>query len=215
MTVETKILYDVYSWEGIPNNQTSISLKIADDNAKYIVHRALLKEQNHKKTANTKTRSEVRGGGRKPWKQKGSGRARAGSNRSPLWKGGGVTFGPKPRDNSHKMNRKEWRIALNTILHNRSQDIKIIENFTDKIEFTKTKVILNALSKLNISPTKKTLIIINRPNKEANLSIRNIPNIGIMCANNLNVTSLLKANSILITIDALSTIQEIYNDYKY
>nr|YP_010330174.1 ribosomal protein L4 [Porphyridium aerugineum]UNJ17890.1 ribosomal protein L4 [Porphyridium aerugineum] len=214
MTVETKITYDVYNWEGNPTDKTSISLKVSEDNAKYIVHRALLKEQTHKKIANTKTRSEVRGGGRKPWKQKGGGRARAGSTRSPLWKGGGVIFGPKPNNNIKKMNRQEWRLALKTVLYNRSQDIKIIENFIDKIESPKTKVLINALNRWNISPTKKILIITDTPNQNAYLSIRNIPNIDIISANNLNVKSLLEANSIVITVDALSKIQEVYNDYK-
>jgi large subunit ribosomal protein L4 len=214
MTVETQIIYDIYNWDGNLSDKASINLKISENNAKYIVHRALLKEQIVKKIANTKTRSEVRGGGRKPWKQKGSGRARAGSTRSPLWKGGGVIFGPKPTDSRRKMNRKEWRIALKTILHNRSQDVKIIENFMDKIESPKTKVILDALNRWNISPTKKILIITNTPNQNAYLSIRNIPNVDIISANNLNVTSLLKANAIVITVDALSTIQEVYNDYK-
>jgi large subunit ribosomal protein L4 len=107
----------VRDWQGEEAGTASFELKSAKpENASHIVHRALVRQMNNARqgTLSTKTRAEVRGGGRKPWRQKGTGRARAGSSRSPLWRGGGVIFGPKPRDFSLKMNRKERRLALRT-----------------------------------------------------------------------------------------------------
>nr|ARO91133.1 50S ribosomal protein L4 [Flintiella sanguinaria] len=214
MTVETQIKYDIYDWEGNKANTTLLNLAVSENTAKYVVHRALIKEQTYKKekTACTKTRSEVSGGGRKPWKQKGTGRARAGSTRSPLWKGGGVIFGPKPTIQNLKMNRKEWRLALKTVLYNRSQDVKIIENFVDQLKAPNTKYFIKALTQWNISPTKKTLIVTDINNKNLRLSIRNIPNIEMIPVNSLNVTVLIKAHCVVITVNALSRIQEVYND---
>merc|ERR1712153_281954 len=99
------------------------------DNANYLIHKDILRHQISKKqgTASTKTRSEVRGGGRKPWKQKGTGRARAGSNRSPLWKGGGVIFGPKPKTMQHKLNKKEFQLALRTLLYNKKNNLFVFD----------------------------------------------------------------------------------------
>ena len=113
MVIQTELEYSIYDTEGNTSSKSTISLKIATVKSSYLVHRAMVKQQAEQRqgTASTKTRSEVRGGGKKPWKQKGSGKARAGSNRSPLWKGGGVTFGPKTRSYRKKMNRKEWRLA--------------------------------------------------------------------------------------------------------
>lgn len=214
MNVKTQTKYDIYDWQGNTAATTSLTVEVSENTAKYIVHRALIKEQNNKKprTASSKTRSEVRGGGRKPWKQKGTGRARAGSNTSPLWKGGGVTFGPKSKINRLKMNKKEWRLALKTTLHNRSKDIKIVENFENQFNSPNTRSFIEALKKWNISPTQKILLITENDNVNLKLSIRNIPNIIITTANNARVTELLKASSIIITVNALSKLQEVYND---
>nr|YP_010338149.1 ribosomal protein L4 [Erythrolobus coxiae]UNJ17734.1 ribosomal protein L4 [Erythrolobus coxiae] len=214
MTIRTQVEYDIYDWQGNKAKKTSLDLKISEDTAKYIVHRAILKEQNNHKqsTSSTKTRSEVRGGGKKPWKQKGTGRARAGSSRSPLWRGGGVTFGPRPRIKNLKMNRKEWKLALRTALYNRSNNITVIESFNNEIKTTKTKSFINALKQWNISPTKKTLLVTDNNQQSLNLSIRNIPNVKIIAVNKLTVTDLLKSHSIIMTINALSSIQEVYND---
>ncbi len=116
----------IKNWQGEEVGQATLNLRVAkEESAKHIVHRSLRLQManNRQGTASTKTRSEVRGGGRKPWRQKGTGRARAGSIRSPLWRGGGVIFGPKPRDYSHKMNRKEKRLALSTAFQSRSEDL--------------------------------------------------------------------------------------------
>nr|YP_010337958.1 ribosomal protein L4 [Timspurckia oligopyrenoides]UNJ17543.1 ribosomal protein L4 [Timspurckia oligopyrenoides] len=211
MTIQTPIEYNVYDWEGNTNQATTLNVSVSESTAKYIVHRALIKEQNNQRsrTACTKTRSEVRGGGRKPWKQKGTGRARAGSTRSPLWKGGGVIFGPRSLKSNIKMNRKEWRLALKTVIYNRSQDIKVIENFTSQFNLPKTKNFIQTLKQWNISPTKKTLLVTETSNNNLLLSIRNIPNLKVVSVNNLNVTEVLKAYSVIITVDALSKIQEV------
>jgi large subunit ribosomal protein L4 len=116
----------VRNWQGEEVGQTTLDLKVASEkSAAGIVHRALVRQLANARQGNasTKTRAEVRGGGRKPWRQKGTGRARAGSIRSPLWRGGGVIFGPKPRDYETKMNRKERRLALRTVLFSRSEDL--------------------------------------------------------------------------------------------
>nr|YP_008965702.1 chloroplast 50S ribosomal protein L4 [Porphyridium purpureum]BAO23678.1 chloroplast 50S ribosomal protein L4 [Porphyridium purpureum] len=214
MTLDTKINYNVLNWQGTIATEKVVSIKIADDTAKYVVHRALVKENNNSRsrTASTKTRSEVRGGGKKPWKQKGTGRARAGSSRSPLWKGGGVTFGPKPVISNLKMNKKEWRLALRTALYNRSQDIKIVEDFNQYFKIPKTKVLIEALSRWNISPTNKTLIVTDSLSSGISLSVRNVPDIIISSVEQLTVVQLLQANSIVMTVTALSKIQEVYND---
>nr|YP_009297322.1 ribosomal protein L4 [Porphyridium sordidum]AOM66665.1 ribosomal protein L4 [Porphyridium sordidum] len=214
MAFDAKINYNILDWQGAITNESSIEIKIVEDTAKYVVHRALVKENNNsrKRTASTKTRSEVRGGGKKPWKQKGTGRARAGSSRSPLWKGGGVTFGPKPILSNLKMNKKEWRLALRTALHNRSQNIKIVEDFSQHFENPKTKVLIEALRRWNISPTNKILIITNSLLSGISLSARNIPNITVASVEQLTVSQLLQSSSIIITVNALSTIQEVYND---
>lgn len=115
----------IKNWDGKETGSATLDLRVADEStADHIVHRALVRQMANARqgTVSTKTRAEVRGGGRKPWRQKGTGRARAGSNRSPLWRGGGVIFGPKPRDYSLKMNRKERRLALRTALQSRVDD---------------------------------------------------------------------------------------------
>lgn len=125
----------VKNWQGEGVGEAALDLKVAkEENASHIVHRALVRQMNNARqgTASSKTRSEVRGGGRKPWRQKGTGRARAGSIRSPLWRGGGVIFGPKPRSFSTKMNRKERRLALRTAFLSRSEDMIIVETLMIK-----------------------------------------------------------------------------------
>ena len=124
----------IQDWQGQEVGQASVDLKVAKpENASHIVHRALVRQMHNARqgTVSSKTRSEVRGGGRKPWRQKGTGRARAGSSRSPLWKGGGVIFGPKPRDFSVKMNRKERRLALRTAFQSRCEDMVVVQDFAE------------------------------------------------------------------------------------
>jgi len=154
----------------------------------------------------------LRGGGRKPWRQKGTGRARAGSIRSPLWRGGGVTFGPKPRDYSTKMNRKERRLALRTAFSSRVEDIIVVENFGAELDRPKTKEVLAALGRWGIGTDEKVLLILKEVSDNVNLSTRNIAKVKMIKATNLNVIDVLHANKLVVSKDALQQIQEVYSD---
>jgi len=185
----------------------NFSLRVADK-AKYIVHRAIKTAANNRTqyTSFTKTKNEVRGGGRKPWKQKGTGRARSGSNRSPVWRGGGVTFGPRPRLIYNKINRKEKNLALTTLIFNKNTQLKVF----DKLEFQDFKT-SNFLKNLQISNSlDKTLVILSKPNKNLQLSLRNLSNFEYILANQLNVTEFAKANQIILDETAFQMIKETY-----
>ena len=205
----------VLDWQGKEAGESSIDLKIAkESSAADLLHRAVLRQQAHSRqgTASTLTRSEVRGGGRKPYKQKGTGRARQGSIRTPLRPGGGITFGPKPRKYNLDMNRKERRLALRTALMSRISDAKIIKDFGSKLEVPKTSEILSVLKRVGIDSDGKILIILNRPSEIVKRSIRNLEKIKLISADQLNVFDLLNANSLVIGEDALSTIKEVYGN---
>lgn len=191
----------------------SLNLSVIENNSKYLIHRAIVNQDNKKRqgTACTKTRSEVRAGGKKPWKQKGTGQARAGSKNSPLWNGGGVAFGPKPRSYAKKINSKEWKLALQTALFTSNNKITVIENFIDGLEKPNTKNFLQKLTKF-INLEDKNLLILREPNPNASLSIRNVAKLDILYSNTLNVKSILMAKNILITEDALQNIQKTYHD---
>ena len=194
-----------------------LDLKIENENGIYLIHRALIKQliEHRQGNAHTKTRSEVRGGGKKPWKQKGTGRARAGSTRSPLWKGGGVTFGPRKKKYEIKLNKKEWRLSLQTLLFNKRKSIKIIDRLASSFEnIQKTKTVLYYLNKLSLLDSngkpKNILIIVAYKPKNLIYSTQNLKNVNVILANNLNIKSLLDADYILIDFIALKTIQETY-----
>nr|YP_010337588.1 ribosomal protein L4 [Dixoniella grisea]UNJ17173.1 ribosomal protein L4 [Dixoniella grisea] len=217
MTITKTIEYPIYTSIGNSNKLTSLTVNIENKNTSHIVHRTVVKQMADKRegTASTKTRSEVRGGGRKPWKQKGSGRARAGSNRSPLWRGGGVTFGPRLRSYNKKLNRKEWRLALATVLYHKMKHTIVVENLTHLFQNPKTSIFIKTLVILDIPQDKKILLIldnINPHNKNLYLSARNIFNLNIMTTSNINILDLLSADHIIISKEALNIIQEIYND---
>jgi large subunit ribosomal protein L4 len=205
----------VKNWEGQEAGTASLDLQVArEESASHIVHRALVRQMNNARqgTVSTKTRAEVRGGGRKPWRQKGTGRARAGSNRSPLWRGGGVIFGPKPRDYSVKMNRKERRLALRTALQSRVDDLVVVEGFEDKFSRPKTRELLDAIARWGIDPNAKILLVIAERQELVYLSARNLENVKLITAVNLNVHDLLNADHLVITSPALEAIQEVYSD---
>lgn len=207
-----------YKLEGVEKSNfstkdISLSLKINTNNSKYIIHRAVVAQDSgyRKGNACTKTRSEIRAGGRKPWKQKGTGQARAGSKNSPLWKGGGVTFGPKPHSYKKKINHKEFQRALQTALYFSSKKIRIIENFLNSVEEISTKTVSNKLGSF-INFKEQNLLIAKSPDSKIFLSTRNIANLKVLYSTTLNVKDILRASNILIMEDALENIQNIYHD---
>jgi large subunit ribosomal protein L4 len=205
----------VRNWQGEEVSEATLDLRVAkEENAAHIVHRALVRQMANGRqgTSSTKTRAEVRGGGRKPWRQKGTGRARAGSIRSPLWRGGGVIFGPKPRDYQLKMNRKERRLALRTAFQSRADDLIVVEDFADNLTRPKTKELLGAIARWGVDPNAKVLLILSAKEENVYLSARNIVNVKLISANNLNISDLLIADKIVTTSSALAKVQEVYSD---
>ena len=203
----------VKDWTGTEVGEISLDLRVAKETtAKGLVHRALVRQLANARqgTSSTKTRSEVRGGGRKPFKQKGTGRARQGSIRSPLMRGGGVIFGPKPRDYETKMNRKERRLALRTAFISREADLIVVEDFAINLSQPKTKELCQALERWGVTLGKKTLIITER--KEANvvLSARNIQKLQLIAADQLNIFDIINSEKIVVTRSAIAKIHAVY-----
>ena len=159
-------------------------------------------------TQSVKTRTEVRGGGRKPWRQKGTGRARQGSIRAPHWKGGGVTFAPKPRDYSYRVPKKVRRLAIKSALTSKVLSDEIIVLDELNMEEPKTKEMVKILD--SIKANKKALIVMDESNENVMKSIRNIPNVEVTIANTLNVYDILKYDSFIITKAAVRKVEEVY-----
>ena len=205
----------IRDWQGKEAGKATLDLKVAKETtANDLMHRAVLRQQAHSRqgTASTLTRSEVRGGGRKPYKQKGTGRARQGSIRTPLRPGGGIVFGPKPRTYNLAMNRKERRLALRTALMARIEDVTVVKDFGSSIEAPKTKEIIDGLGRLGIAADAKVLIVLTEPSDVVRRSVRNLEKVKLIAANQLNVFDLLHANALVLGEDALATIQEVYGD---
>jgi len=205
----------VRNWQGEEVAEATLDFRVAkEENAAHIVHRALVRQLANARqgTASTKTRAEVSGGGRKPWRQKGTGRARAGSIRSPLWRGGGVIFGPKPKEYNIKMNRKERRLALRTAFQSRAEDLIVVEEFTDKLPQPKTRELVQAIARWGVDPNAKVLLILSELEQSVYLSARNIANLKLISATSLNVYDLLNADKIVTTSSALAKLQEVYSD---
>mgnify|MGYP001455115538 FL=1 len=178
-----------------------------------LIHRAYLTQLKSSRihTASTKTRSEVRGGGRKPWKQKGTGNARAGSRRSPLFVGGGVSFGPKPRVVSKKINKKERRLAILSALYLKKQQFLFINEDTyTKFDSVKTKNVCQLISTLDLKADAKILFILEQTNKFFWLSTRNLRNVEVTTAACLNIEQLLNANHIVLSNSGLDLINSTY-----
>jgi large subunit ribosomal protein L4 len=215
MTIQKFIKYTPLDITGKSLNSTQeLTLNILEESGNYLLHKDLLRHLSLKRqgTVSTKTRSEVRGGGRKPWQQKGTGRARAGSNRSPLWKGGGVIFGPKPKIISFKLNKKERRLALQTLLYNKKNNIVIIENLEDELTEFKTKRFLTICKNCQIDVNQKILLVVSRKTNALKAATQNLKNVELVLASNLNTFSLLKAKQIILTPLSINDIKETYCD---
>ena len=175
----------------------------------HLVHMAVVSQlaNNRQGTQKAKTRSEVSGGGRKPWRQKGTGHARQGSTRAPQWTGGGVVFAPTPRDYSFKMNKKEKRAALQSALTSRVEENKFI--VVDELNFDeiKTKKFQEVLNNLNVN---KALVVLEDGNTNVEISARNIAGVKTAKTNTINVYDILKYNTVIATKAAVATIEEVY-----
>jgi len=200
----------VYNMEGkevgkIDLNDAVFGVEINE----HLVHLAVVQQlaNNRQGTQKAKTRSEVSGGGRKPWRQKGTGHARQGSTRSPQWTGGGVVFAPVPRDYSFKLNKKEKRAALKSALTSRVQADKFIVLDELKLEEVKTKKMQEVLDNLKVS---KAIVILGDDSSNVVLSARNIPNVITASVNTINTYDIMKYNTVIATKDAIAKIEEVY-----
>ena len=175
----------------------------------HLVHMAVVQQlaNNRQGTQKAKTRSEVRGGGKKPWRQKGTGHARQGSIRAPQWKGGGVVFAPKPRDYSFKLNKKEKRAALKSALTSRVNESKFIVVDDLKLDGIKTKRFQEVLNNLKVN---KALVILNDNDENVVMSARNIPAVKTALTNTINVYDIMKYDTVVLTKEAVANIEEVY-----
>ena len=175
----------------------------------HLVHMAVVAQLANKRqgTQKAKTRSEVSGGGRKPWRQKGTGHARQGSTRAPQWTGGGVVFAPTPRDYSFKLNKKEKRAALKSVLTSAVAENKFIVLDELKFDEIKTKNFVQVMNNLKVD---KALVVLNEKDANVEMSARNIPDVKMALTNTINVYDILKYNTVVVTKAAAETIQEVY-----
>ena len=175
----------------------------------HLVHLAVISQlaNSRQGTQSAKTRSEVSGGGRKPWRQKGTGHARQGSTRSPQWTGGGVVFAPKPRDYSMKMNKREKQIAIKSALTSKVQDSKMVVVDAFNMDEIKTAKFAEILNNLKVS---KALVVTKDKDEKVILSARNIPTVKTTMTNAINVYDILKYDTLVITKDAVAAIEEVY-----
>ena len=175
----------------------------------HLVHMAVVQQlaNNRQGTQKAKTRSEVSGGGRKPWRQKGTGHARQGSTRAPQWTGGGVVFAPVPRDYSFKMNKKEKRAALKSALTSRVQENKLIVIDELKFDEIKTKNFKAVMDNLKVN---KAYVVLNENDEKVVKSARNLPNVQTALTNTINVYDVMKGGTVILTKDAVKTIEEVY-----
>ena len=200
----------VYNMEGKEVGKMDLSDAIFGvEINEHLVHLAVVQHLANKRqgTQKAKTRAEVSGGGRKPWRQKGTGHARQGSTRSPQWTHGGVVFAPTPRDYSFKLNKKEKRIALKSALTSKVQDGKVMVLEELKLDEIKTKKFQEVLTNLN---AKKALVVIKENDKNIVLSARNIPDAQTIVADSINVYDIMKAGTVVLTKDSVAKIEEVY-----
>ncbi|MHB1421499.1 MAG: 50S ribosomal protein L4 [Bacillota bacterium] len=200
----------VYNIEGnqvdeIDLNDTIFGIKVNET----VMHQVVVMQRANRRrgTSSTKVRSEVSGGGRKPWRQKGTGRARAGSNRSPLWRGGGITFGPQPRDYSYTMPKKVRRLALKSALSSKVLDGNLVVVDEITMQQPKTKDMAKILGSLGVA--RKALVVTAKMDENVQKSARNIPGITPLTAASLNVYDLLLHDKLVITRDAVNRVEEV------
>jgi large subunit ribosomal protein L4 len=200
----------VYNMEGKEVDTIDLSDEIFGVEVnEHLVHMAVVQQLANKRqgTQKAKTRSEVSGGGRKPWRQKGTGHARQGSTRAPQWKGGGVVFAPVPRDYSFKMNKKEKRAALKSALTSRVQENKLIVIDELRFDEIKTKNFKAVMDNLNVT---KAYVVLNDNDEKVVMSARNLPNVQTALTNTINVYDVMKGGTVILTKDAAKTIEEVY-----
>ncbi len=200
----------VYNMEGKEVDTIDLSDEIFGvEINEHLVHMAVVQQLANKRqgTQKAKTRSEVSGGGRKPWRQKGTGHARQGSTRAPQWKGGGVVFAPVPRDYSFKMNKKEKRAALKSALTSRVQENKLIVIDELRFDEIKTKNFKAVMDNLNVT---KAYVVLNDNDEKVVMSARNLPNVQTALTNTINVYDVMKGGTVILTKDAAKTIEEVY-----
>ena len=202
---------DVYNIEGkkVSDIELADSVFGIEPNEK-IVHSVLVNYMANQRqgTSNTKTRAEVSGGGRTPWKQKGTGRARQGSIRSPQWFKGGIALGPKPRDYSYRVNKKERRLAVRSVLSSKVLENNLVVVDSMNFDAIKTKNMVSALNNLKVEG--KTLIVLPEKNENVQKSARNIEGVKTSLVNTINVYDLLKYNKLVLTVDAVKSLEEVY-----
>ena len=202
---------DVYNIEGkkVSDIELADSVFGIEPNEK-IVHSVLVNYLANQRqgTSNTKTRAEVAGGGRKPWKQKGTGRARQGSIRAPQWFKGGIALGPKPRDYSYRVNKKERRLAIRSVLSSKVLENNLVVVDAMNFDAIKTKNMISALNNLKVEG--KTLIVLPEKNENVQKSARNIEGVKTSLVNTINVYDLLKYNKLVLTVDAVKNLEEVY-----
>ena len=202
---------DVYNIEGkkVSDIELADSVFGIEPNEK-IVHSVLVNYMANQRqgTSNTKTRAEVSGGGRKPWKQKGTGRARQGSIRSPQWFKGGIALGPKPRDYSYRVNKKERRLAVRSVLSSKVLENNLVVVDSMNFDAIKTNNMVSALNNLIVEG--KTLIVLPEKNENVQTSARNIEGVKTSLVNTINVYDLLKYNKLVLTVDAVKSLEEVY-----
>ena len=202
---------DLYNIEGkkVSDIELADSVFGIEPNEK-IVHSVLVNYMANQRqgTSNTKTRAEVSGGGRKPWRQKGTGRARQGSIRSPQWFKGGIALGPKPRDYSYRVNKKERRLAVRSVLSSKVLENNLVVVDSMNFDAIKTKNMVSALNNLKVEG--KTLIVLPEKNENVQKSARNIEGVKTSLVNTINVYDLLKYNKLVLTVDAVKSLEEVY-----
>ncbi|MEN9202080.1 MAG: 50S ribosomal protein L4 [Thermostichus sp. DG_1_6_bins_120] len=200
----------VKDWQGETVGNAELSLKVArPETASHILYLAVRRQMTNARQGNahTKTRAEVRGGGRKPWKQKGTGRARAGSIRSPLWRKGGVIFGPRKREYNLAMNRKERQLALRTALQSRVEDLIVVQDFQEQLNPPKTRTVAQALLRWGVMEDQSALLIVPQRTETLERAIRNIARVKLIGLDQINVFDLLNVDWVLITTSALEQIK--------